>query len=35
MKGRDNGMPEEDYWNSFFDAECIINEDVRSQWLSR
>jgi ubiquinone/menaquinone biosynthesis C-methylase UbiE len=24
MKGRDSGMPEADYWNSFFDAECII-----------
>ena len=24
MKGRDSGMPEADYWNSFFDAECVI-----------
>tara|TARA_B100001964_G_C13990415_1_gene490391 strand:+ start:138 stop:713 length:576 start_codon:yes stop_codon:yes gene_type:complete len=26
MKGRDSGMPEEDYWISFFDAECIIKK---------
>ena len=26
MKGRDSGMPEEEYWNSFFDAECIIKK---------
>lgn len=24
MKGRDSGMPDEAYWNNFFDAECII-----------
>nr|VFJ53381.1 MAG: Methyltransferase domain-containing protein [Candidatus Kentron sp. DK] len=24
MKARDSGMPEEKYWSSFFDAECII-----------
>lgn len=24
MKGRDSGMPEEAYWNSFFDADCVI-----------
>ncbi len=24
MKGRDSGMPVEEYWNSFFDAECMI-----------
>jgi ubiquinone/menaquinone biosynthesis C-methylase UbiE len=26
MKGRDSGMPEEEYWNSFFDAECVIKK---------
>jgi ubiquinone/menaquinone biosynthesis C-methylase UbiE len=26
MKGRDSGMPEEDYWNSFFEAECVIRK---------
>lgn len=26
MKARDSGMPAEEYWNSFFDAECIINK---------
>lgn len=26
MKGRDSGMPEEDYWSSFFNAECVINK---------
>jgi ubiquinone/menaquinone biosynthesis C-methylase UbiE len=26
MKVRDSGMPEEDYWNSFFDAECVIKK---------
>jgi ubiquinone/menaquinone biosynthesis C-methylase UbiE len=26
MKGRDSGMPEDDYWNSFFDAECVIKK---------
>jgi ubiquinone/menaquinone biosynthesis C-methylase UbiE len=24
MKARESGMPEEDRWNSFFDADCII-----------
>ena len=24
MKGRDSGMPQEDCWNSFFDAECVV-----------
>ena len=24
MKGRQSGMPEEAYWNSFFDAVCVI-----------
>jgi SAM-dependent methyltransferase len=26
MKGRDSGMPEEDYWDSFFDGECVIRK---------
>ena len=26
MKGRESGMPDEDYWNSFFDAECVIRK---------
>ena len=26
MKVRDSGMPEQDYWDSFFDAECIIRK---------
>ena len=26
MKGRESGMPEEDHWNSFFDAECVIRK---------
>lgn len=26
MKGRDSGMPDEDYWNSFFDPECAIQK---------
>ncbi len=25
-KGRESGMPEEEYWNSFFDAECVIRK---------
>lgn len=24
MKGRESGMPEEDYWQTFFDADCIV-----------
>ena len=24
MKGRDSGMPDEDYWNSFYDADCVV-----------
>ena len=24
MKGRESGMPEKDYWNSFYDAECVV-----------
>jgi SAM-dependent methyltransferase len=26
MKGRDSGMPAEDYWNSFFNADCVIEK---------
>lgn len=26
MKVRDSGMPEADYWNSFFDADCVIRK---------
>lgn len=26
MKGRESGMPDEEYWNSFFDAECVIRK---------
>jgi ubiquinone/menaquinone biosynthesis C-methylase UbiE len=26
VKGRDSGMPGEDYWNSFFDAECVVKK---------
>ncbi len=26
MKGRESGMPEEDYWNSIFDAEGVIRK---------
>ncbi len=26
MKARESGMPEEDYWNSFFDAECVVKK---------
>ena len=28
MKGRESGMPEEDHWDSFFDAECLIEKLV-------
>jgi SAM-dependent methyltransferase len=24
MKARESGMPDEDYWSSFFDADCIV-----------
>jgi hypothetical protein len=24
MKGRESGMPDENYWDSFFDADCIV-----------
>jgi ubiquinone/menaquinone biosynthesis C-methylase UbiE len=26
MKGRESGMPDEAYWNSFFDAEAMLNK---------
>ncbi len=26
MRVRDSGMPDESYWNSFFDAECMIKK---------
>jgi ubiquinone/menaquinone biosynthesis C-methylase UbiE len=26
MKGRESGMPEERYWNSFFDADCVVRK---------
>ena len=26
MKARESGMPEEDYWNSFFEAECVVKK---------
>ncbi|MCB0185803.1 MAG: class I SAM-dependent methyltransferase [Caldilineaceae bacterium] len=26
MKGRESGMPEETYWRTFFDVECIIQK---------
>ena len=26
MKGRESGMPDEAYWRTFFDAECIIQK---------
>ena len=26
MKGRDSGMPDEDYWNSFYNADCIVEK---------
>lgn len=32
MKARESGMPAEDYWESFFDADCIIrNLDCAKQ----
>ncbi len=24
MKGRESGMPDREYWNSFYDAECVV-----------
>jgi SAM-dependent methyltransferase len=26
MKGRESGMPEESYWESFYDADCIVEK---------
>lgn len=26
MKVRESGMPDEEYWNSFFDGECVIKK---------
>jgi SAM-dependent methyltransferase len=26
MKGRESGMPGEDYWQSFYDADCIVTK---------
>ena len=26
MKGRESGMPEEAYWQSFYDADCIVEK---------
>lgn len=26
MKVRDSGMPEKDYWNSFFDSKKLIDK---------
>lgn len=26
MKGRESGMPDENYWDSFFDADCIVTK---------
>ncbi len=26
MKARESGMPDEEYWNTFFDPECVLNE---------
>lgn len=26
MKGRQSGMPEEDYWSSFFNADCVLTK---------
>jgi len=31
MKGRESGMPDEDYWGSFFDADCLIDTLVASR----
>ena len=24
MKGRESGMPDEDYWHTFYDADCVV-----------
>jgi ubiquinone/menaquinone biosynthesis C-methylase UbiE len=26
LKGRESGMPEEEYWTSFFDVDCILTQ---------
>jgi hypothetical protein len=26
MKGRESAIPDEDHWNCFFDAECVIRK---------
>jgi SAM-dependent methyltransferase len=26
MKGRESGMPDEDYWRTFYDADCIVEK---------
>ena len=26
MKARESGMPDEEYWSTFFDPECMLNE---------
>lgn len=26
MKARESGMPDEEYWNTFFDAECLVGK---------
>ena len=26
MKGRESGMPDEDYWQTFFDVDCLLSE---------
>jgi hypothetical protein len=26
MKGRESVMPDEAYWDSFFDADCIVTK---------
>ena len=26
MKARESGMPDEEYWNTFFDAECVVGK---------
>ena len=34
MKGRESGMPEEDTWESFFDAPCILEKLVTANHSS-
>ena len=31
MKGRESGMPDEEHWDSFFDADCLIDALVANQ----